>query len=62
MKGDWASQVSEKAYDRFAIAGLFVLVAVVLAKLLIHLYASRNYGYFIDEGSFRILGFRNEWP
>jgi hypothetical protein len=30
MKGDWASQVSEKTYDRFAIAGLFVLVAVVL--------------------------------
>ena len=29
--------------------GLTVLFSIVTAKLVVHLYASRNYGYFIDE-------------
>ena len=29
--------------------GLIVLLCIAMAKLFVHLYASRNYGYFIDE-------------
>ena len=29
--------------------GLITLFSIVLAKLFVHLYAGRNYGYFIDE-------------
>ena len=29
--------------------GILLVFSMAIAKLLLHLYASRNYGYFIDE-------------
>ncbi len=33
----------------FASAARIIVLAIAAAKLLVHLYASHGYGYFVDE-------------
>jgi 4-amino-4-deoxy-L-arabinose transferase-like glycosyltransferase len=41
--------------------GIIALFSIAVAKLLIHLYASRNYGYFIDELYYLACGDHLDW-
>ena len=41
--------------------GLIVLFSIAIAKLFVHLYASRNYGYFIDELYYLACGDHLDW-
>jgi 4-amino-4-deoxy-L-arabinose transferase-like glycosyltransferase len=41
--------------------GLIALFSIAIAKLLAHLYASRNYGYFIDELYYLACGDHLDW-
>jgi len=42
-----AAQAMNKSNQRVASAG-FLIAGIALAKLLVHLYAGRHYGYFVD--------------
>jgi hypothetical protein len=43
--------------------GTIVLFSIVTTKLLVHLYANRNYGYFIDElTSLPFFGTTGKYP
>jgi len=41
--------------------GVMALFSIAIAKLLVHLYASRNYGYFIDELYYLACGDHLDW-
>ena len=41
--------------------GIIALFSVAIAKLLVHLYASRHYGYFIDELYYLACGDHLDW-
>src|SRR6516165_7693324 len=41
--------------------GVIALFSVAIAKLLVHLYASRHYGYFIDELYYLACGDHLDW-
>jgi 4-amino-4-deoxy-L-arabinose transferase-like glycosyltransferase len=53
--------VSVQGNRRFVDAGLWALVAIAAIKLGIHLYASRNYGYFRDELYYLACGDHLDW-
>jgi 4-amino-4-deoxy-L-arabinose transferase-like glycosyltransferase len=61
MKENSAQQVCGEQDRRLLDGGIFVLLGIVVAKLLIHLYASRNYGYFIDELYYMACGDHLDW-
>src|SRR5215475_12666835 len=41
--------------------GILLVFSIAIAKLLLHLYASRNYGYFIDELYYLACGDHLDW-
>ena len=41
--------------------GVMALFSIAITKLLVHLYASRNYGYFIDELYYLACGDHLDW-
>jgi hypothetical protein len=49
MHLDHSLRETEKRNRWLVDPGLIILFSIVMAKLFVHLYASRNYGYFIDE-------------
>jgi len=49
MHLDHSPRKTEKRNRWLVDPGLIILFSIVMAKLFVHLYASRNYGYFIDE-------------
>ncbi len=49
MQQDYPLNVTTRQNRWPVDVGTIVLFSIVTTKLLIHLYASRNYGYFIDE-------------
>jgi hypothetical protein len=46
---NYPMEVAPRQTRRMADVGIVALLAIVMAKLLVHLYASRKYGYHIDE-------------
>ena len=61
MKPDSASKTSEKQSRHHIDAGLLVFLAIVAAEFAIHLFASRNYGYFRDELYYIACGDHLDW-
>src|SRR5260370_11071879 len=53
--------VSQKQNRWFLDAGLLAVFAIAAIKLVIHLYASRNYGYFRDELYYLACGDHLDW-
>ena len=49
MQQDYPLNVTTRQNRLLVDVGTIVLFSIVTTKLLVHLYASRNYGYFIDE-------------
>src|ERR1700730_9667566 len=49
MQQDYPLNVTIRQNRWSVDVGAIVLFSIVATKLLVHLYASRNYGYFIDE-------------
>ncbi|MGA8656007.1 MAG: glycosyltransferase family 39 protein, partial [Chthoniobacterales bacterium] len=49
MEQDYSLHEPARQNCRLAVDGIVVLFCIATAKLLVHLYASRNYGYHIDE-------------
>jgi len=44
-----AASLSEDPEKRFAVTATALVFAIAACKLLVHLYAGRHYGYFVDE-------------
>jgi 4-amino-4-deoxy-L-arabinose transferase-like glycosyltransferase len=61
MPAPGVSDVSEKESRRLVDAGLLIFLAIVVTKFTIHLYASRNYGYFRDELYYIACGDHLDW-
>jgi 4-amino-4-deoxy-L-arabinose transferase-like glycosyltransferase len=49
MQKDYSLRDTGSQRDRLANIGIVLLLSIATAKLLVHLYASRKYGYHIDE-------------
>src|SRR5580700_6198453 len=43
------SKLDAESKERLAFTATTVILCIAAAKLLIHLYAGRHYGYFVDE-------------
>ena len=53
--------VSQKQNRWYLDAGLLAVFAIAAIKLAVHLYASRNYGYFRDELYYLACGDHLDW-
>jgi hypothetical protein len=55
------NSAQQERHRRLPNGAILVLLGIVVAKLLIHLYANRNYGYFIDELYYMACGDHLDW-